>query len=406
MGYLSNIYFITKGIIKIKGFPVLTLTMLMIGTAYALTYPYMSLFGVNELNMTPTKLGIFMSLSAVSGIILSSILARLSDRNVPRKIILIISLCSGGIGYAFLAFARDYGTVLVISIVFLGVSSASFPQLFAYARDHVSTVMHDKLAVSTNFLRMCFSGTWVFFPFVGALVIAAAGYRGLFIVASAFYLINALLVILQFHIQRVSITDHTEKSNLNQTKAGFSVPVLFSLCAFTLIETAGAMSIIALPLLITISLHGSDSDVGLLFGASAALEVPFMLLFGIIALKVKMRSLILLGAGINVVYYTFLSLVWEVWQVAPLQIISAGAVSILMGIGITYFQELMPGSTGTATTLFSNTSRVGSMVGGVATGFIMQQLGLPFVFVCCAILSAASFLLLVCIRLFTVKMSI
>ena len=45
-----------------------------------------------------------------------------------------------------------------------------------------------------------------------------------------------------------------------------------------------------------------------------------------------------------------------------LQLLNAIYIGILAGIGMLYFQDLMPGQAGAATTLYTNTTRVGWIV--------------------------------------------
>lgn len=47
-----------------------------------------------------------------------------------------------------------------------------------------------------------------------------------------------------------------------------------------------------------------------------------------------------------------------------LQLLNAIFIGILGGIGMLYFQDLMPGQAGSATTLYTNTSRVGWIIAG------------------------------------------
>ncbi|MDV0920816.1 hypothetical protein RZP16_22270, partial [Escherichia coli] len=45
---------------------------------------------------------------------------------------------------------------------------------------------------------------------------------------------------------------------------------------------------------------------------------------------------------------------------------------ILGGIGMLYFQDLMPGQAGSATTLYTNTSRVGWIIAGSVAGIVAE----------------------------------
>ncbi len=47
-------------------------------------------------------------------------------------------------------------------------------------------------------------------------------------------------------------------------------------------------------------------------------------------------------------------------------------IGILGGIGMLYFQDLMPGQAGSATTLYTNTSRVGWIIAGSVAGIVAE----------------------------------
>jgi len=55
-----------------------------------------------------------------------------------------------------------------------------------------------------------------------------------------------------------------------------------------------------------------------------------------------------------------------------LQLLNAVFIGILAGIGMLYFQDLMPGQAGAATTLFTNSGRTGWIVAGSLAGLIAQ----------------------------------
>ncbi len=54
-----------------------------------------------------------------------------------------------------------------------------------------------------------------------------------------------------------------------------------------------------------------------------------------------------------------------------LQLLNAIFIGIL-GIGMLYFQDLMPGQAGSATTLYTNTSRVGWIIAGSVAGIVAE----------------------------------
>jgi len=58
-----------------------------------------------------------------------------------------------------------------------------------------------------------------------------------------------------------------------------------------------------------------------------------------------------------------------------LQLFNAIFIGIIAGIGMLYFQDLMPGRAGSATTLFTNSISTGAILAGVLQGAIVENFG-------------------------------
>lgn len=58
-----------------------------------------------------------------------------------------------------------------------------------------------------------------------------------------------------------------------------------------------------------------------------------------------------------------------------LQLFNAIFIGIIAGIGMLYFQDLMPGRPGAATTLFTNSISTGVILAGVLQGALVENLG-------------------------------
>ena len=67
-----------------------------------------------------------------------------------------------------------------------------------------------------------------------------------------------------------------------------------------------------------------------------------------------------------------------------LQLLNAIYIGILAGIGMLYFQDLMPGQAGSATTLYTNTTRVGWIIAGSLAGVVAGNLELSYGVLDCA----------------------
>jgi MFS transporter, SET family, sugar efflux transporter len=69
-------------------------------------------------------------------------------------------------------------------------------------------------------------------------------------------------------------------------------------------------------------------------------------------------------------YCLVVSFSHQVWEVAAAQVLHACFVCAIGGLGISYFQELLPSALGRATTMFSNAGRLAGILAGLLFGFV------------------------------------
>jgi SET family sugar efflux transporter-like MFS transporter len=154
------------------------------------------------------------------------------------------------------------------------------------------------------------------------------------------------------------------------------------------------MSGIALPLLTTVDLHAADQTVGWLVGLNALLQIPFMLGFGLLASRYGNTKIMKAAGVFGVLYFIISAGADSAWQLAACQILNASYVSIVLGVGLNYCQELMPEAPGTATTMYSNATTIGMMLGGFMAGSIGEWMGNRAIFIACAALAGLGFMLI------------
>ena len=142
------------------------------------------------------------------------------------------------------------------------------------------------------------------------------------------------------------------------------------------------------------TLGGTQQQVGLAFSIAPVFELPLMFYFGMLASRGNPGRLIRIGIFIALAYYSLLTLVQVPWHIYPLQILSAAMIAVVSGIAITFFQSYIPDQPGTATNLYTTANRTGSTLGYLLFGTLSEVLGYRTVFIVCAILCAAAFLLL------------
>ncbi|SDM97155.1 MFS transporter, SET family, sugar efflux transporter [Lentzea albidocapillata subsp. violacea] len=355
--------FLSRTFLQLSGISVVS------GVSMAFALPFGSLFLTSEIKVTPFQLGFFLIASPLASVVASTIMGKLSDGRVQRRYLLAVGGVAGAIGYGLFAVLRDYWFLLGTSVVFVAITSSLLPQLFAYGRQ-----VSQGPSMVVSVLRTLLSVAWVAGPPVAALLVAQTGWMGLF----------ASTAVLQLGVAVLALTlpvpparPEEEKAEEAAGSTGGTMVVVSA--AFLFLQGAVALAVSGLPLFITTELHGTAGDAGLAMGLCAALEIPMMLWFGSLANRMSQHRLVLIGAAISLSYHGLMVFTDAIWQVMAAQLLHATVISLIMGVGITYFQSLDPGRPGHATTMFSNTQIVGGMVAGALLG-VSQQLGFRWVY--------------------------
>jgi MFS transporter, SET family, sugar efflux transporter len=368
---------------------------LLLGLAFSFVSPFYSMFGTIEVGMSNWTFGIFMTITSVSGIVVSTVLARWSDTRFSRRSILLIGCASGAAGYAGYAYVRSVLWLTVIGSVGIGISSIAFSQIFAYGREALTRHgIPDKDApLYMNIYRLTLSLAWTVGPGVAAWVMVKYSYKGIFLVCAGLFFV--LMVTIWLFVPSLPPAAGARALRVPLLKLLKRSDLLCYFSAFVLVFTCMTMGIMNLPLMILHSLGGTEKQVGIAYSVAPFFELPFLLLFGLAAAKgSKPGPMIRLGVVIGVAYYLLLSQVHAPWQIYAIQVLSAAMIAVLSGIAITFFQNYIPNQPGTATNLYTNANRLGSTVGYLCFGFLASGFGHRAVFLVCAAVCAAAFVLL------------
>ncbi|WP_293913764.1 MFS transporter, partial [Deinococcus sp.] len=156
--------------------------------------------------------------------------------------------------------------------------------------------------------------------------------------------------------------------------------------AFVLYGMSLVMGMNFLPLLVTKTLGGDTAQVGFLVSFCAFLEIPMMLALVTLRRLPSLSTLIKLALALFVVQFALTALAQGMAPLILSQVLRAAGIAVMAGLGMTYFQKLMPGRFTAATTLFANTTSVGGVLSGVVSGAWAQAFGYRSVFVLCAVL--------------------
>ncbi|ENP1987185.1 sugar efflux transporter SetB [Escherichia coli] len=338
------------------------------GIACALQTPTLSIFLTNEVHARPAMVGFFFTGSAVIGILVSQFLAGRSDKRGDRKSLIVFCCLLGVLACTLFAWNRNYFVLLFVGVFLSSFGSTANPQMFALAREHADKTGREAVMFS-SFLRAQVSLAWVIGPPLAYALAMGFSFTVMYLSAAVAFIVCGVMVWLflpsmQKELPLATGTVEAPRRNRRDTL------LLFVIC--TLMWGSNSLYIINMPLFIINELHLPEKLAGVMMGTAAGLEIPTMLIAGYFAKRLGKRFLMRVAAVGGVCFYAGMLMAHSPVILLGLQLLNAIFIGILGGIGMLYFQDLMPGQAGSATTLYTNTSRVGWIIAGSVAGIVAE----------------------------------
>ncbi|HAH4968158.1 TPA: sugar efflux transporter SetB [Escherichia coli] len=338
------------------------------GIAGALQIPTLSIFLTDEVHARPAMVGFFFTGSAVIGILVSQFLAGRSDKRGDRKSLIVFCCLLGVLACTLFAWNRNYFVLLFVGVFLSSFGSTANPQMFALAREHADKTGREAVMFS-SFLRAQVSLAWVIGPPLAYALAMGFSFTVMYLSAAVAFIVCGVMVWLflpsmQKELPLATGTVEAPRRNRRDTL------LLFVIC--TLMWGSNSLYIINMPLFIINELHLPEKLAGVMMGTAAGLEIPTMLIAGYFAKRLGKRFLMRVAAVGGVCFYAGMLMAHSPVILLGLQLLNAIFIGILGGIGMLYFQDLMPGQAGSATTLYTNTSRVGWIIAGSVAGIVAE----------------------------------
>ncbi|HHL5964124.1 sugar efflux transporter SetB [Escherichia coli] len=355
-----------------KSFDLTSMAFLIVafltGIAGALQPPTLSIFLTDEVHARPAMVGFFFTGSAVIGILVSQFLAGRSDKRGDRKSLIVFCCLLGVLACTLFAWNRNYFVLLFVGVFLSSFGSTANPQMFALAREHADKTGREAVMFS-SFLRAQVSLAWVIGPPLAYALAMGFSFTVMYLSAAVAFIVCGVMVWLflpsmQKELPLATGTVEAPRRNRRDTL------LLFVIC--TLMWGSNSLYIINMPLFIINELHLPEKLAGVMMGTAAGLEIPTMLIAGYFAKRLGKRFLMRVAAVGGVCFYAGMLMAHSPVILLGLQLLNAIFIGILGGIGMLYFQDLMPGQAGSATTLYTNTSRVGWIIAGSVAGIVAE----------------------------------
>jgi len=354
----------------------------MVGFVGALILPTLSLFLAKEIGVRPLLVGIPFAGIAVAAMAYNHFIGHWSDGLSDRRPLVAACCFMGCLVCVTLAYSRTYWLVAGCVVIFLSFAMVSFSQIMAYSLDYAKhNIPGERIPLFNAIVRAQIAIAWVAGPPAGFLMAAHMGFNFMYLFAATVFVVIAILSLRLLPRLQTSQNDSRHDSATKQPLGGAQKRALIlSLIGFSLMWGANNAYLISFPLHLKDGLGISTEWMGWVMGTAAGLEIPFMLLAGYYASRVQIMTLVKSAGIAALLLYLGVYFGTELWQFFALQIFNAMFIGILAGLGVSLIQDLLPGRSGMASGLYTNTTHMGNLLSSLLVGVVADIYGYHQVF--------------------------
>lgn len=354
----------------------------MVGLVGALILPTLSVFLAKEIGVRPLLVGIPFAGIALSSMAYNHFIGHWSDGLSDRRPLVAVSCLVGALVCLTLAYSRHYWVVAVCVVIFLSFAMVSFSQVMAYSLDYAKhNIPGERIPLFNAIVRAQIAIAWVAGPPAGFLLAAYMGFSFMYLLAAAMFVVIAVLSLkLLPRLDNVKNSPQ-ELSNPQALNPVQKRALILSMIGFSLMWGANNIYLISFPLHLKDGLGISTEWMGWVMGTAAGLEIPFMLLAGYYASRVQIMVLIKAAGLAALALYLGVYFGTQLWQFFALQIFNAMFIGILAGLGVSLIQDLLPGRSGMASGLYTNTTHIGNLLSSLVVAVVADIYGYHQVFV-------------------------
>lgn len=332
---------------------ILGTNLLLIGISAASIAPYRAIVAIDNLGMTNAAYAVIMTVTSVATALVSLVLGYFSDRIPDRRLLVVACALLGAVAYGLVGLYPSQLTYIIGFCVILPFGGSLFSQTFSFSRVYFDKQQPDRAEFMVSVLRSLFTVAWIVVPPVAGWIASIYSVFNLFAVAVLANLGFVLIFSLLFADARTQIGFSGKKQD-DADSSGWQISParLLGIGGVTIVRVSLALHLTTLALALVNDYGGTLRDVGIRASIAAALQVPFMLLWGLAVGKVTKETILVVNALLYALYLLLLFFFAQtVWHVFWLQGLNAIANSALLSISISYIQESIKGRVGLSTSL-------------------------------------------------------
>ncbi|MBB3443289.1 MFS transporter [Rhizobium sp. BK379] len=344
-----------------------TVTLVALAFTYASTVPYQSIIGISELGMSDGAYSALVFFAAIVNVSISLTLGIWSDRLTERRPLVLALSIAGMIGFGSIALIHS-PAVFIFSVLFLvPMSNSTYSLLFASVRARTNQLVRSEAVAITSTVRALYSGSWAVAPgLVGLALVTSPSMTPAYGVAAVASLICfCLYFFFAPGNGPVRETIPNQPGFFASLKRVFAPDVFIRVFVMSLLLGLQRLSGMVSPLIVVHKIGGSVVDVGFLSGLTAFLEMPFMMMWGLVQRRFRTVHVLAFGSALYCLYLVLLGFATAPWQLYALLGLNACGAAAILSLPITYLQDLIADRPGLGSSLISLNTFIGI---GVAAG--------------------------------------
>jgi len=353
----------------------------LIGVVGALILPTLSLFLAKEIGVRPLLVGIPFAGIALASMAYNHFIGHWSDGLRDRRPLVAACCLVGALVCITLAYSQNYWLIAATVVLLLSFAMVSFSQVMAYSLDYAKdNIPEERIPLFNAIVRAQIAIAWVAGPPAGFLLAAYVGFSSMYLLAAGMFVVVAALSLKLLPHLKPHTHQQLEKPEVKPINPQQKRALILSLIGFSLMWGANNAYLISFPLHLSAGLGINTEWMGWVMGTAAGLEIPFMILAGHYAARMEIMTLIKVAGLSALVLYTGVYFGTHLWQFFALQIFNAMFIGILAGLGVSVIQDLLPGRSGMASGLYTNTTHMGNLLSSLLVGVVADIYGYHQVF--------------------------
>lgn len=324
------------------------------GVTYASTLNYGAIVGIDTLGIPNAAYALLLMVASLVSAAASVALGYVSDKVSDRRVLVMVCALMGALGYGLIFLFRSPIAFIVAICIIMPFGGALFSQSFSFARSYHNLKAPERAEFLTSVLRTIFAVAWAIVPPVVGWIATATTVFNIYGIAAAAYLVVAAIYAIMLRNPEARVGVAPRKSGEVApalARARIEPVIIVGIVGCTLISIATYVTNVTAPLMITATLGGSFGDLGIYAGLAAAVELPFMILWGYALRWLPKHTIIVVAALLYAVYLVLFNRAGSVTDLLWLQLINGPATAALMSIPISYLQDAIRGRVGLSTSL-------------------------------------------------------